>query len=89
MIGADDLVFLDEGIGEDAPPGSLNLPAAVERLERSLIRRALAETGGKRTEAARRLGIHRQLLYEKLRRYGFEPSAMRTEGVANPDENSA
>ena len=37
-----------------------------------MIRRALAQAGGNRTEAARRLNIHRQLLYEKLKKYGIE-----------------
>ena len=48
------------------------LPAAVERLERLLIAHALAQTQGNRAEAARRLGIHRQLLYRKLTQYGLE-----------------
>jgi two-component system NtrC family response regulator len=48
------------------------LPAAVERLERLLIANALAQTQGNRAETARRLGIHRQLLYRKLAQYGLE-----------------
>jgi two-component system NtrC family response regulator len=48
------------------------LPAAVERLERLLIAQALARAHGNRAEAARRLGIHRQLLYRKLAQYGLE-----------------
>lgn len=39
---------------------------AVARLEREMIRRALEAAGGNRTEAARRLGINRRLLYTKL-----------------------
>ncbi|NVM92029.1 two-component system NtrC family response regulator [Variovorax sp. SG517] len=49
-----------------------DLPGAVERLERLLIENALAQAQGNRTEAARRLGIHRQLLYRKLTQYGIE-----------------
>lgn len=48
------------------------LPATVERLERLLIAHALAQTQGNRAETARRLGIHRQLLYRKLAQYGLE-----------------
>jgi len=48
------------------------LPAAVEKLERLLIAHALAQTQGNRAEAARRLGIHRQLLYRKLTQYGID-----------------
>ncbi|MFE8645849.1 sigma-54-dependent transcriptional regulator [Sphingomonas sp. NCPPB 2930] len=48
------------------------LPVAVERLERLLIAQALSRSQGNRAEAARRLGIHRQLLYRKLAQYGLE-----------------
>ena len=62
-----------------------DLPAAVARLEQRMIARALREAGGNRAEAARRLGIHRQLLYAKARRYGL--SGERTEDVAEPDSD--
>jgi DNA-binding NtrC family response regulator len=52
--------------------GSADLPEAVARLERSMIADALARSGGNRAEAARRLGIRRQLLYRKLVDYGLE-----------------
>ncbi len=48
------------------------LPEAVERLERRLIAHALEQARGNRSLAARRLGIHRQLLYSKLAQYGME-----------------
>ncbi len=48
-----------------------DLPGAVARLEASMIRQALLESHDNRVEAARRLGIHRQLLYTKMRRYGL------------------
>jgi DNA-binding NtrC family response regulator len=38
-----------------------------------------------RAEAARQLGIHRQLLHEKMRRYGIEASGIQTPDVAKPD----
>ncbi|MGA7414208.1 MAG: helix-turn-helix domain-containing protein, partial [Bryobacteraceae bacterium] len=44
----------------------------LERLEKTLIERALAETQGNKSKAAEVLGIHRRLLYEKLRQYGLE-----------------
>ena len=62
-----------------------DLPEAVARLEMAMIRAALDATGGNRTEAARRLNIHRQLLYEKLRRYGMEASENRTGDVGKAD----
>jgi len=58
---------------EGMPAGWMEgeLPAAVERLERVMIARALERAGGNRAEAARVLGIHRQLLYRKLEVYGL------------------
>jgi DNA-binding NtrC family response regulator len=54
----------------DAAPESL--PDAVARLERTMIVDALREARGNRAEAARRLGIRRQLLYRKLVDHGLE-----------------
>ncbi|MDP9901333.1 sigma-54-dependent transcriptional regulator [Variovorax ginsengisoli] len=79
VIGAADVA---EGTQGDASAGGAatglpldwldsDLPAATERLERLLIGHALAQTQGNRAEAARRLGIHRQLLYRKLAQYGI------------------
>jgi DNA-binding NtrC family response regulator len=43
----------------------------IERLERALVQRALSESAGNKSKAAEALGIHRRLLYEKLRQYGM------------------
>jgi DNA-binding NtrC family response regulator len=53
------------------PEALLALPfhESVEAWERLLIQRALQDSGGSKTEAARRLGMHRRLLYEKLQRW--------------------
>jgi two-component system response regulator AtoC len=53
----------------------LDLPFkdAIAALERELIRRGLEAAGGNRTEAARRLGINRRLLYSKMEEHGIEP----------------
>jgi DNA-binding NtrC family response regulator len=92
-IMASDLDFLavdSSGGKQSAAPGwtGSNLPTAVASLERQMITRVLQESGGNRTEAARRLGIHRQLLYSKAQKYGIdagEPSADHTDGVVKPD----
>ncbi|MDA8455788.1 sigma-54 dependent transcriptional regulator [Acidovorax sp. GBBC 3334] len=47
------------------------LPQAIERLERLMLAHALEQAQGNRSLAARRLGIHRQLLYSKLAQYGI------------------
>ncbi len=54
------------------PGDTLSIKRAEELLERDFIRRALEQTGGNRTHAARLLEIsHRALLY-KLKEYGME-----------------
>jgi len=62
------------------------LPEAIGRLEMAMISRALAAAGGNRAQAAERLGIRRQLLYDKIARYGLDVSFNRTAGV--PDEDA-
>jgi DNA-binding NtrC family response regulator len=42
-----------------------------ERLERELIQRALDETGGKVTQAAKRLKISRKSLQTKMKEFGL------------------
>ena len=86
VITAADLAFLVPAGGE-GPRDWLDgdLPGAVARLEAAMIGKALEASGGNRSEAARRLNIHRQLLHTKMRQYGLEVSGKRTEGVANPD----
>lgn len=56
-----DIVSLEKGWKEN-----------IELLERSLIERALAAALGNKSKAAELLGIHRRLLYEKLRQYGAD-----------------
>ncbi len=48
------------------------LKERVEAYERGLIAQALRACGGNRTEAAKRLGIGRATLHEKLHKYGLE-----------------
>jgi two-component system NtrC family response regulator len=57
-----------------------DLPSAVAHFEKLLISRALARSSGNRTEASRSLGIHRQLLYTKLKRYGLDLPERRSDG---------
>ena len=87
LVGAEELGFLG-AVAAPAPAEDFltgTLPEAVARLEAAMIRRALDRSGGNRAEAARLLGIHRQLLYEKLRQHHIEVSANRTEGVGKGD----
>jgi DNA-binding NtrC family response regulator len=77
VLDVTDLAFLGQpaslAVGEfDLALLGGELGIAVEALERTMIRRALQGCGGNRAEAARRLGIHRQLLYKKLKQFGME-----------------
>jgi DNA-binding NtrC family response regulator len=78
VVDAADLAFLGQ---RPASPSAAEfdlallggeLGPAVEALERTMVRRALQACGGNRAEAARRLGIHRQLLYKKLKQLGID-----------------
>ncbi len=67
-IGADDLPLGPEGPKPPIGPATLNL----EELEADAMRRALQQTGGNKAQAAKLLGIHRDTLLGKLRKYGIE-----------------
>jgi two-component system, NtrC family, response regulator HydG len=55
---------------EPAPPPDA-LPLTLDAYERCALERALQESGGDATEAARRLGIGRSTYYRKLARHGI------------------
>ena len=88
VVQAANLDFIDERL--QAAPGTFDwpdedLPSATARLEEMMIRRALARTAGNRAEAARLLGIHRQLLYSKMKRYSLDASESQTDHVGETD----
>ncbi len=70
VIGLGDLP-LGVKEGEEAEADSRTLPAAVEGLERRLIREALDRAEGVQTRAADLLGISERVLRYKLRKYGL------------------
>jgi DNA-binding NtrC family response regulator len=57
--------------GADAPETAASLPAAVEGLERRMIRDALASAEGVQTRAADLLGISERVLRYKIAKYGL------------------
>jgi DNA-binding NtrC family response regulator len=59
-----------------APPATVPDTINLELLEQRAIERALRETQGNRTKAARRLGIARTQLYQRLRKYGLEDASL-------------
>jgi two-component system response regulator AtoC len=50
--------------------GTLSLREQIDAVEFSLIRRTMAAVGGNQSEAARRLGLSRGSLIERLKKYG-------------------
>ena len=71
-----ELSLLSPGPGAQASPPSVSEPAApispsLEAVERETILRTLESAGGNKSEAARRLGITRRTLHQKLRKYGM------------------
>jgi two-component system response regulator AtoC len=61
----------EETAEETAEVDATPLRAQVEAFERGLVVRVLAECNGNQTHAARRLGIARATLIDKLKRYGI------------------
>jgi Nif-specific regulatory protein len=67
-IDADDLP-----LGPDRRKPAEGLPTLnLEELEADAMRQALKQTAGNKAQAARLLGIHRDTLMQKLRRYGID-----------------
>jgi DNA-binding NtrC family response regulator len=81
VIGSGDLpLTIQEPETADDSDGEANLTAAVEALERRMIKDALARSDGVQTRAAELLGMSERGLRYKLVKYGFreedsEPSA--------------
>jgi DNA-binding NtrC family response regulator len=58
--------------GEEAPlDGALSLRLHLEAVERGLVVKTLAATGGNQSEAARRLGVSRSSLIDRMKKYGL------------------
>jgi two-component system NtrC family response regulator len=68
LITAEDLDLA--GPGADGLP--VNLKAARETADRRVIRKALAQTDGNISGAAKLLGISRPTLYDLLKQYGLQ-----------------
>ena len=55
----------------EGPEGMLSLREQLDAVERSLIQRTMTASGGNQSEAARRLGLNRGSLIERLKKYGM------------------
>jgi two-component system, NtrC family, response regulator AtoC len=69
-IGLEAFAATSAGCAEVRPEGTLGLREHVEVVERALIGRAMTAVGGNQSEAARRLGLSRGSLIERLKKYG-------------------
>ena len=56
----------------DLAPLEDGLKGNIAVLEKALVERALRQAQGNKTRAAEILGVHRRLLYEKIREYGLD-----------------
>jgi len=72
MIGAKDL---DLDVDNDAATDLLNLKAAREAADRSAILRAISQTGGNISNAAKLLGVSRPTLYDLLKQYQLQQAS--------------
>ena len=73
VIKAEHLPLRIQGVRESGGKrGQMNLAEMLSDVERRTILRVLAEEGGNRTRAARRLGISRQTLITKIQAYGIK-----------------
>jgi DNA-binding NtrC family response regulator len=71
VLDADLLGRADDAAPPSASPATGSLRTQVAAFERALIERALADAGGNQSEAARRLGVTRVTLIDKLKRHGL------------------
>ena len=71
VIQAGDLHLSEDAAEGDGPSVPLNL----EELEAWAVRKALEKTGGNNVRAARLLGIHRDTLLSKVKKYRIERPA--------------
>jgi DNA-binding NtrC family response regulator len=62
----------NSGRWTDQAPLEVAWQANVGDLEKALVERALRQTDGNKSKAVELLGIHRRLLYEKMREFGIE-----------------
>ncbi len=72
LIAANDL---DLDVAADEPADLLNLKAAREAADRMAIRRAISQTDGNISNAAKLLGISRPTLYDLLKQYQLQQAS--------------
>jgi len=78
MSGGGDIradAFVPANAEGPAPEGGLTWREQLDAFERGLIADALSSADGNQSEAARRLGMSRSSLIDRLKKYGLTSSA--------------
>ena len=75
-IVCDGSVIREGDLSLAPPPATAADSTNLDLLEQRAIERALREARGNRSKAARRLGIARTQLYQRLRKYGLEDASL-------------
>jgi DNA-binding NtrC family response regulator len=65
------MIMRENAIKNDDNLDGMDYYTAMATLEKRLLERALEQSNGSKAEAARLLGINRQLLYSKLKAHGL------------------
>ncbi len=71
-IGIEDLPEEISGFSIHCLSDELTLEESLRCFEREIINRALKDSGGRKTDAAKRLGISRKVLWKKMKDYGIK-----------------
>jgi Fis family transcriptional regulator, factor for inversion stimulation protein len=71
-----------DGLIDHLLESSIFLPQAIELLERSMIQRALEQSGGNQCAASKQLGIHRNTLQRKIQQFALENARPRRKPAA-------
>jgi Fis family transcriptional regulator, factor for inversion stimulation protein len=71
-----------DGLIDHLLESNIFLPQAIELLERSMIQRALEQSGGNQCAASKQLGIHRNTLQRKMQQYELENGRPRRKPAA-------
>ncbi|MBI5579525.1 MAG: sigma-54-dependent Fis family transcriptional regulator [Deltaproteobacteria bacterium] len=76
MVAPDALPEAIQALGASSGAALVDLPAgrSLKEVEKEMILRTLAESGGNRTQASKILGISRRTLQLKLKDYGIHPT---------------
>jgi two-component system NtrC family response regulator len=87
VIGSGDLPLTVQDPATEGREQGTSLTVAVERLERRMIRDALARSEGVQTRAAELLGISERALRYKLIKYGFREEASSPDSDPQEDQS--